>query len=316
MSGRGLAKAVAALVWLAVVGAADAQQGDVISTGGDRFAVGNARKWYEAHSDEVKTRGGGCLSILDEAKVYEDKALALYAAARQPGNRQASALVKQANDQIALRTKTLERFKDCVNQAIRSDRVETSGGKNITRTTPTPQPTSTPRATPTPSPTFGPVRETLDAIVDDCLKEKDPLYKSPDWSRSFTRRELQEKSNGTIYNAFSIAAVAAEQAIAIDERANGKWDDRELMTDYLIGWLTGCMVKRRYLPLKDFRDAYQRSVEDTSQTPLNQARLKERHYFFGFGFRMADLPPFAEPWVKPSDKDQPTLSRAPAAKAR
>ena len=101
---------------------AQAQSSDVFSSSSeyDRFAVGGAHRWYDNHSSDFKEKSSHCLSILDEAKTYQDNALALYEEARRPGNsRRQTELVKQANEQIALRGDTLRAFTDCVNQANR-----------------------------------------------------------------------------------------------------------------------------------------------------------------------------------------------------
>ncbi len=102
---------------------AQLQQSDVFSTSGeyDRFAVGGAHRWYDKHSTEAKQKSSHCLSILDEAKAFQDTALALDEQARQPGldGRQRSALRKQANEQFGLRDKKIRTFIDCFNQANR-----------------------------------------------------------------------------------------------------------------------------------------------------------------------------------------------------
>lgn len=131
-------------VWLArlllstsllVPGVAPAQvpTSDVFSSSGqpDQFAVGGARKWYDNHSTEFKQKGEPCLSLLEEAKVLQDKALALYAEARRPGNsRQQSTLVRQANELIRQRGDKLEAFKDCVNEANRRPPLQGRAEKN------------------------------------------------------------------------------------------------------------------------------------------------------------------------------------------
>ncbi len=80
------------LAWAALVpypGHAQPQSSDVFNTVGqyDRFAVGNAHRWYDKHSTEAKQKSSQCLSILDEAKAIQDAALALDEEARQPGFR-------------------------------------------------------------------------------------------------------------------------------------------------------------------------------------------------------------------------------------
>lgn len=109
---------------------------DVFSTQGayDRFAVGNAHRWFDKHTTEARQKSSHCLSILNEAKALQDTALALDEQARQPGidSRQATALRKQANEQFGVRSQKIRAFIDCFNQANRqkspqSDRFATGG---------------------------------------------------------------------------------------------------------------------------------------------------------------------------------------------
>ena len=112
---------------------AQPQGSDVFNSSGeyDRFAVGGAHRWYDHHSDEFKQKGSHCLSMLDEAKVYQDKALELYEEARRPGNsRRQSELVRQANEQIRLRGEKLRAFTDCVTQANRRPMLQGKVEKN------------------------------------------------------------------------------------------------------------------------------------------------------------------------------------------
>lgn len=100
---------------------------DVFSSQGDydRFAVGGAHRWYDNHSTDFKQKSSHCLAILDEAKAFQDKALALYEEAKRPGNsRRQTELVRQANEQIKLRGQKLKAFTDCVNQATRRPMLE------------------------------------------------------------------------------------------------------------------------------------------------------------------------------------------------
>ena len=50
--------------------------------------------------------------------------------------------------------------------------------------------------------------------------------------------------------------MAAEQALQLDELVYGVWNDRELMHDYLVGWLTHCLSDNKVLPMQDPRGAY------------------------------------------------------------
>jgi hypothetical protein len=99
------------------------QGSDVFSSSGqyDRFAVGGAHRWYDNHSTEAKDKSSHCLSILAEAKAYQETAFALYAQAKQPGlaSAEVTALRRQGMEQIRLRGEKLRAFTDCFNQANR-----------------------------------------------------------------------------------------------------------------------------------------------------------------------------------------------------
>lgn len=94
---------------------------DVFSSSGDydRFAVGGAHRWFDNHTADFKQKGRHCLGILDQAKIDQDEALALYEQARQPGVGNAAELVRQANVKIQMRGDKLRAFTDCVNQSNR-----------------------------------------------------------------------------------------------------------------------------------------------------------------------------------------------------
>ncbi len=329
----GLSALVAVWAWgtVGVVAAlAQPAQGDVFATQGDydRYAVGGAHRWYDSHAEDVKQRSSGCLALLDEAKVYQDRALALYEQARQPGNRNASALVRQANAQIARRTQTLESFRDCVNQAMRAPRPDgdlfatTDRPKGLKRSrvpdpkppdpiTPPParppRPASPPPRPPPPPPLPKPLpirprpppgpppppTTMLDQAIDDCFRGKDALYRSPDWDRAFTLSQRRLQVGGDYPQAFRIAARASEHALWLDEQAYGAWADRELMLDYLAGWVTHCLYDQGAVPYADPRPAYQTWMK-RRYAPSAQisARLAERNGSFAFGFGSYPLPPF------------------------
>ncbi len=266
---------------------------DVFSSSGryDNFAVGAAHRWYDKHSTETKQKSSHCLSILDEAKAYQDRGLALFDEAKQPGlrNEQRTALVKQANEQIRLRGDKLRAFTDCVNQAIRqkgplSDTFASnseSGGKNLKRVPgPPPKPDNTP----------APV--TLDKAVDDCFAKSVPNYTSPDWS-DFDSVALRPKAVGQFEQSFIVSGVAAERALKLDELVYGKWNDRELMHDYLIGWLTHCLTDSKVLPMQDPRSPYRQFLRSRGLSPSkDSARVVERKDKFFSGYQSYPLPPF------------------------
>ncbi len=130
------------------------QGSDMFSTSGgyDRFAVGDAHRWYDNHSTETKEKSGHCLSVLDEAKAYQETAFALYAQAKQPGldSAQITALRRKGMKQITLRGNKIRAFIDCFNQATRqslprSDTFSTEGANlpsDQIQTQPVPKPPS------------------------------------------------------------------------------------------------------------------------------------------------------------------------------
>ena len=290
---------------------AQSQGSDVFSSSGgyDHFAVGGAHRWYDKHSAEVKDKSKQCLSILDEAKMYQDKAVALYEEARQPGNsRRATALVKEANEQIRLRGEKLRAFTDCVNQAIRrtgpssdqfassgsetpSDRVQTEsppipdpgdgGGKGIKRLPERPLPQRE-QSQPT----------VIQQAADDCFAASVPNYRAPDWAR-YNEKASHAKPAKHRQPLFDTLGVAADQALDLDEAVFGTWQDRELMRDYLIGWLTHCLTERKVLSRQDPRIPYRRHMEARAPSDVQtRKRITRRFEEFGYGYRSYPLPPF------------------------
>jgi len=291
---------------------AQPQVSDQFSSSGqyDKFAVGGAHRWYDHHSADFRQKASHCLTILDEAKVYQDKALALYEEARRPGNsRRQTELVKQANEQIRLRGEKLRAFYDCAGQANRrqgppSDEFASSGGgapgeQVQTEPTPSSRPDSgggksikrTPEK-PSAPPHNAPQPVALDKAVDDCFSKFVPNYSSPDWSL-FSKDELQLQPTGQLQQSFDVSGIAAERALYLDEASHGAWKDRELMHDYLVGWLIHCLTDRKVLPKQDPRIPYRRFME--SQAPddaKSRKRITRRFEEFGYGYRNYPLPPF------------------------
>lgn len=286
---------------------------DVFSTSGeyDQHAVGNTHRWYDNHSTEAKQQAGHCLSILDEANAFQDRGLALDEEARRPGldSRQATALRKRANEQFGIRDKKIRAFIECFNQANRqhtppSDQFATGGDGTLTdqgRTQPTPSPHPNARGgksikrtpeQPPDTPRNAPRPVALDKAVDDCFSKFVPNYSSPNWSL-FSKDELQLQATGQLQQSFDVSAVAAERALYLDEAVYGAWQDRELIRDYLIGWLTHCLTDQKVLPKQDPRIPYRRFME--SQAPddaTSRKRITRRFEEFGFGYRSYPLPPF------------------------
>ena len=335
---------VATIVWLATVttvgtmDSASAQQppSDVFSTVGvdDQQAVGNARRWFDGHSESVKRRAAPCLAILEEAKALQDTAMDLYARARQPGTENASALVEQANDYIEMRSQKLEEFKDCVNDAIREDQFETTGTKGIkrqpkpkpgdeqldepvipeptlspsppfvagaqppppsarpTRLTPQQPRPQPPRPRTPPPPTTPPPRRamTLEKRIDDCFARKMPAYHPPNWQMLGSKGVAPDRAD-PFGQAFTLAGIAADRALQIDEARNGKWSDPGLMRDYLTGWILRCLWDREPLLQDDPRPEWTRRVSTTTPTGGAERRADRESLFF-YGYSSYPLSPF------------------------
>ncbi len=177
--------------------------------------------------------------------------------------RQTTALRKQANEQFALTDAKIRAFIDCFNQTVRhtgspseqfassgdgtpNDRAQTQsrpspdlgndGAKGIKRV---PEKRSTPRGRSQPS--------ALEKAVDDCFATSVPNYRGLDWAR-YNSEAPRPKRGGQIQQPFDISGVAADQALDLDEAVYGAWTDRELMRDYLIGWVIHCLTDRKVLP--------------------------------------------------------------------
>jgi hypothetical protein len=81
------------------------------------FATCGQYKWFLRKSVEVRDNATCCVPIIKQAKVKEERALALYEAARDPSNSSAeeSDLVREANRMIGKRGRLIRKFIDCVN---------------------------------------------------------------------------------------------------------------------------------------------------------------------------------------------------------
>jgi hypothetical protein len=285
---------------------AEAQGSDVFSSSGqyDNFAVGGAHRWDDNHSAEFKQKSSPGLSILDEAKAFQDTALALYEEAKRPGNsRRQTELVRQANEQIKLRGQKLKAFTDCVNQGTRqagpqSDQFASTGGGTApddVQTQPTVQPSPAPangrgkgikRVPEKPAAPRGKSQPTaLEKTVDDCFATSVPNYRGPDWAH-YNGGAPRPQRGKPVQQPFDIAGIAADQALDLDEAVYGAWEDRELMRDYLIGWLMHCATDRKVLPKQDPRIPYRRLMEAREPSDSkNTKRITRRFEEFGYGYR-------------------------------
>lgn len=331
---------------------AQPQQSDVFSTSGeyDRFAVGSAHRWYDKHSTEAKQKSSHCPSILDEAKAFQDRGLALDEEARRPGldSRQATALRKQANEQFGLRDNKIRAFIECFNQANRqknpppdqfatggdsrpqsspsSSARRNTGQKQSPGTIPTPgnndqrtpsdvfyttggKPPSDEIQTQSPSGEKSIKRtpklpggldanvkiQALKKAIDECLNIALPIHDGTDWDRVIPG-SAGVKSWEPLQLSFYLSGVAAEQVIAFVQARYAEESDRELTPDYLIGWLTSCLMDRKVLPRQEPRILYRRYME-AHEPPnnINKKRITKRFEQFGYGGRLyPSISPFLD----------------------
>ncbi len=131
---------------------------------------------------------------------------------------------------------------------------------------------------------------TFDKAIDACFTKFMPDYRSPDW-QDFPPEALEPQPDDPIRQSFFIAHVGAESALKTDEAQNGTWDDRELMLDYLIGWLTHCLADQHVLPKSDPRATY-RSYSASQLKAATPERMEEHNSWFATGYHSYPLPPF------------------------
>jgi hypothetical protein len=91
--------------------------------------------------------------------------------------------------------------------------------------------------------------------------------------------------------------VAANQFIAFVNARYGGESARELTPDYLIGWLTSCLMDRKLLSRQEPRILYRRYLEAHEPAGnMDKKRITERFEEFGYGGRLyPSIPPFREP---------------------
>jgi hypothetical protein len=270
--------------------------GDVFSSQGqyDPYAVGSAHRWYDNHTTEFKQNSSHCLPLLQEAKAFQDKALALFEEAKQPGNsRRQSELVKQGNEQIRQRGEKLKAFTDCVNQANRRE-----GEKGIVREQSTPPGQSDP----------GNVATML-AVVDRCLRESSQLqyYVSPpvasysgtvNYDGTGIRYDPAYLSRQSPYaRTFLLARQFASYVLSERQRRYGiNPGDAQLArdSDVIVGFVTRCfrdvnaLQKEQRDPREQFADYLVRyEGVGTSQQAWERT---EGDFGLGWGLYGAGLP--------------------------
>lgn len=271
-------------------------QGDVFSSQGqyDQFAVGGAHRWYDKHSDDFKQKASHCLSLLEEAKAFQDKALALFDEAKRPGNsRRQTELVRQGNEQIKLRGQKLKAFTDCANQANRSE-----GQKGIVREQPTPPGQSDPANV-----------GTMLKAVDRCLREGSQLqyYVTPELA-SYSGT-VRYDGTGISYDpaylgrqtpyvrTFLLARQFASYVLSERQRRYGiKADDAQLASDsdVIVGFVTRCFRDVNLLQ-KEQRDPREQFAEylvryEGAGTPQQAWQRTEGDFGLGWGLYGAGLP--------------------------
>ncbi|HEU4683521.1 MAG TPA: hypothetical protein VFS39_03355 [Nitrospira sp.] len=271
-------------------------QGDLYSPQGqsDPFAVGGAQRWYDHHTTEFKQNSSHCLPLLQEAKAFQDKGLALFEEAKPPGNsRRQSELVKQGNEQIKRRGEKLKAFTNCVNQANRH-----VGEKGIAREQPTPPGQSDP----------GNVATMLE-VVDRCLRNGSQLqyYVTPpmapyvgtvSYDGTGIRYDPAYLSRQTPYaRTFLLARQFASYVLSERQRLYGiDPGDAQLVrdSDVIVGFITRCfrdmnaLQKERRDPREQFAD-YLIRYEGVGASQQAWERTEE-DFGLGWGLYGAGLP--------------------------
>jgi hypothetical protein len=84
------------------------------------FATCGQYQWFLRKSAEVRDNAGCCMRRIRQAKQKEERALALFEAARDPSleSWEQSDLVREANGMIKKRGRRIRQFIDCVNGVI------------------------------------------------------------------------------------------------------------------------------------------------------------------------------------------------------
>ncbi len=132
---------------------------------------------------------------------------------------------------------------------------------------------------------------TFDKAIDACFAKFMPDYRSPDW-QDFPPEALEPQPDDPIRQSFFIARVGAESALKTDEAQNGTWDDRELILDHLIGWLTHCLADQHVLPKSDPRATYRSYSASQLKSVMTPERMEEHNSWFATGYHSYPLPPF------------------------
>lgn len=203
----------------------------------------------------------------------------LDAEAKQSVEPQRRQIVQQINDLSRQRTKVQKQIFECIRDSTKPPSGD--GEKGLKRV---------PKRPPTTGDGQEPV--TLSQVIDDCLAKSVPNYSSPDWSR-FPPEGLRPKRVGQFQESFEVSGLGADHALNLDEAVYGRWKDRELMRDYLVGWLTHCLSRQKVLPMQDPRIPYRQFMESREPPGAkNPKRITERFEEFSYGYRSYPLPPF------------------------
>lgn len=133
----------------------------------------------------------------------------------------------------------------------------------------------------------------LKKAIDECLNVALPIHVGTDWDRVIPE-SAGVKSLKPLQQSFYFSGVAAEQVIAFVQARYGDDSDDGLTRDYLIGWLTNCLMDRKVLPRQEPRILYRRYME-AHEPPnnINKKRITKRFEQFGYGGRLyPSIPPF------------------------
>lgn len=219
-------------------------------TGGDVFSSdrgSGGKTWWDVKRKDYPE----CAGLVDQHEEMTKELYRLDAEAKRTVEPRRKQLVQQINDLSKQRTKVQRQIFGCIRESSKPP--SDDGQKGLKRV-----PEQPPQQDTQPAPV------TFDKAVDDCFSKSVPNYRSPDWSR-FTPESLRPKRIGQFEQSFLVSTVAADQALQLDELVHGKWKDRELMQDYLIGWLTHCLSENDALPMQDPRGSYAQFLRKSGQ---------------------------------------------------
>lgn len=264
------------------------------STGGKCMATcGAAREWRLAErTDSARSISRSCLSLLDDAHTHEQAMIQAQhdadAAAAAHDYRRRDDQIRQSHDESIRRSDDLHAFGDCVKQAHLNRRTGTgNGGKDLGRGEHPPPGTPPPPPGPPPPPPPGdrthrpappappgPDDQTFARTIDRCLRTETgaawyqsiPSGVMPSGTASYDSLARLVRINPAALDqldpytrVYWIAQAYAEYFQKLEAKrfnAGSILQGRRpfYLRDYLVGFLTHCVLAKDYLPMWDETD--------------------------------------------------------------